>query len=50
MKLLKKYKLDTILFHKIKQMQRYKHYVRLHLECDFLLTGLSNLGYKINGH
>lgn len=43
MKLPKKYKLDTILSHKLKQMQRYKHYVRLHLECDFLLMGLSNL-------
>lgn len=47
MKLPKKYKLDTILSHKLKQMQQYKHYVRLHLECDFLLTGLSNLWYKI---
>lgn len=46
MRLPKKYKLDTILSHKLKQMQRYKHYVRLHLECDFLLMGLSNLQYK----
>lgn len=47
MKLPKKYKLDTILSHKLKQMPRYKHYVRSHLECDFLLMGLSNLQYKM---
>lgn len=35
MKLPKKYKLDTIHFHKLKQMQQYKHYVRLYLECNF---------------
>lgn len=47
MKLPKKYKLDTILSHKLKQMPRYKHYVRSHLECDFLSMGLSNLQDKM---
>lgn len=48
MKLPKEYKLVTIPFHKLKQMQQYKHYVRLHLGCDFPLLGLSDLRYKID--
>lgn len=47
MKLPKKYMLDIILSHKLKQMPRYKHYVRSDLECDFLPMGLSNLQYKM---